>query len=235
MFLRLIMICSWRGAKVAVNGLFSVCGKTTIYCRLKSTVFEPDLTSAIRPLVSGEEAEEVSVEGIEREKCIAASSRAMGNGNFTGMRDIVYVKPEAFDPKRSTEIAADIGRLNAHMVARGDRYILMGFGRWGTANPLLGIPVAYAQISHAKVIAEISTKEMDVEPSQGTHFFHNITSSRIGYLSIDDAEGEGFVDWKWLKKQRPALETAFIKYIRLKKPIVTRIDGRTSKGVILKS
>jgi len=189
----------------------------------------------IRPLVTGEEAEEVTVEGIERARCIAQSEMAMGNGNFSDLRDLVYVKPEAFDPRRSAEIAADIGRLNTHMVARGDRYILMGFGRWGTANPLLGIPVAYAQISHAKVIAEISTEALNVEPSQGTHFFHNITSSRIGYLSIDDAEGCGFVDWKWLKKQRPALETAFIKHIRLKKPIVTRIDGRTSKGVILKS
>ncbi|MFA4974551.1 MAG: PEP/pyruvate-binding domain-containing protein [bacterium] len=189
----------------------------------------------IRPLVSGEEAEEVSVEGIAREDCIALSNKAMGNGNFTGIRDVVFVKPEAFDQSRTAEIAEHIGKVNAHMVARGDNYVLMGFGRWGTTNSALGIPVTYAQISHAKVIAEISTEQVDVEPSQGTHFFHNITSSRIGYLSIDEGTQEGFVDWGWLHEQHASLETAFIKHIRLKDPIAVRIDGHSGRGVILKS
>ncbi|MBN1282855.1 MAG: hypothetical protein JXA24_03680 [Proteobacteria bacterium] len=189
----------------------------------------------VRPLVSGEEADEASVDEVSREESLAFSDKAMGHGNFTNIRDVVYVKPEAFDPARTAEIAEHIGRVNAHMVARGDSYVLLGFGRWGTTNSLLGIPVAYAQISHARVIAEIATEQMDVEPSQGTHFFHNITSSRIGYLSIDEAKGGGFVDWKWLAAQRPSLETDFIRHIRLREPIAVRIDGHSGRGVILKS
>jgi DNA-binding NarL/FixJ family response regulator len=188
----------------------------------------------IRPLVSGEEEDEVSVEGIEAKDCVASSTKAMGNGVFGDICDIVFVKPGAFDIKRTAEIAAEIGKFNAEFVADGGHYILLGFGRWGTANPLLGIPVAYSQISHAQVICEISTPEVNVEPSQGTHFFHNITSCRIGYMSFDSEEQSDFIDWKWLEKQKTVGEADFVKHIRVKKPVPTRINGRESKGVILK-
>lgn len=188
----------------------------------------------IRPLVSGEEEDEVSITGIEAKDCIASSTRAMGNGVFDDICDIVFVKPKSFDIKRTAEIAVDIGKFNADFVASGGHYILLGFGRWGTANPLLGIPVAYSQISHAKVICEISTPEANVEPSQGTHFFHNITSCRIGYMSFDGENQNDFIDWKWLDKQKIVGETDFIKHVRVKKPTPARINGRESKGVILK-
>ncbi|MFH0798879.1 MAG: PEP/pyruvate-binding domain-containing protein [Pseudomonadota bacterium] len=188
----------------------------------------------VRPLVSSEATEEVDVESFGKEACVATTHRAMGNGVFDNISNLVYVKPEAFDPLRTAEIAAEIGRLNAEMVAKGETYILLGFGRWGTVNPRLGLPVTYAQVSHAKVIGEISTPEMDVEPSQGTHFFHNISSSHIGYLSIDVAGGPDFVDWQWLADRPATAETGFIKHIRLSSPIVTRIDGRSGRGVILK-
>lgn len=188
----------------------------------------------IRPLVSGEEENEVTLESIEPKQCAAFSTKAMGNGIFEEIHDIVYVKPGVFDIKRSSEIAAEIGKFNTEFVADGGHYILLGFGRWGTANPLLGIPVAYSQISHAKVIGEISTPEIDVEPSQGTHFFHNITSCRIGYMSIDEKDAENFVDWKWLEKQPVVNESDFVKHVRTKKPLTTKINGRESKGVILK-
>ncbi len=188
----------------------------------------------IRPLVSGEEEEEVSVAGIEPGRCIALSTRAMGNGVFSDIADIVYVKPDQFDIRRTAEIAAEIGRFNSRFVADGGHYILLGFGRWGTANPLLGIPAAYSQISHAKVICEISTPEINVEPSQGTHFFHNITSCRIGYLSIDETDESNFIDWKWLEKQPVVDESDFVRHVRVREPTTTRINGRESKGVILK-
>ena len=188
----------------------------------------------VRPLVSGEEEEEVSIEGIERKQCIASSARAMGNGVFNDIHDIVYVKRDAFDLERTAEVAAEIGKFNQRFVDDGSHYILMGFGRWGTANALLGIPVAYSQISHAKVICEISTPQVDVEPSQGTHFFHNITSCKIGYLAIGSAGETDFIDWKWLDKQSVVGETDFVKHIRVKKPTSTRINGRESMGVILK-
>lgn len=188
----------------------------------------------IRPLISGEEADEVSLDSVEGHLCIAIAHRAMGNGIFDGMTNIVYVRPQVFDAGRTAEIAQEIGRINNGMVARGERYILMGFGRWGTVNPRLGIPVAYAQVSHAKVIAEISTPEMDVEPSQGTHFFHNIVSSRVGYLSVDATEAADAVDWPWLDGQAAVTETLFVRHVRLATPAVVRIDGHSGRGAILK-
>lgn len=189
----------------------------------------------IRPLVSGEEADEVCIDGTDRSACIVQTQRAMGNGVFDGITDLIYVNPESFDISRTAEIAAEIGHINAEMVNLGRAYILLGFGRWGTANPRLGIPVTYSQVSHAKVIGEISTPALDVEPSQGTHFFHNIASCRIGYLSINVAGAADLVDWAWLDKQKAIEETKFVRHIRSKKPIVTKIDGRTSCGIILKA
>lgn len=188
----------------------------------------------IRPLVSGEAAEGVDVPEAPDEGCLALAGRAMGNGVIGGIRHLVYVRPEAFDTLRTAEIAQEIGRINASMVAAGESYILIGFGRWGTVNPRIGIPVAYAQVSHARVIAEISAPGLEVEPSQVTHFFHNIASSRIGYLSIDTAEGTGFIDWEWLKARPAAEETAFVRHLSFESAITTRIDGRSGRGVILK-
>ena len=188
----------------------------------------------IRPLVSSEDMEEVSVNGIERKKCLAQTSRAMGNGIFSGIKNIIYIKPDAFDTDKTSEIASEVGRFNLEMVRRGEKYILLGFGRWGTVNPRLGIPVTYAQVSHAKVICEISTQEMNVEPSQGTHFFHNIASLQIGYLSIDTNSEDNFVDWEWLNEIPASMETKFIKLISLENTVITRINGRTGHGIILK-
>lgn len=188
----------------------------------------------IRPLISGEEEDEVSLAGVEKKQCIASSVKAMGNGIFHDIRDIIYVKREVFDIGRTAEIALEIGHFNEAMVNEKGQYILVGFGRWGTANPLLGIPVAYSQISHAKVICEVATPELNVEPSQGTHFFHNITSCRIGYLSINGNGGKDFVDWKWLDRQKVIAESDFVRHVRLARPAVTKINGRESRGVILK-
>lgn len=189
----------------------------------------------IRPLVSGEEFDDVAIDSFAPTDCLAIASHAMGNGVFDDIEDLIYVKPDVFDVLKTSEIAQEIGRMNGKMVEHGKRYILLGFGRWGTVNPHLGIPVTYAQVSHAKVIGEISTLEMDVEPSQGTHFFHNIASSRIGYLSIDATKGADFVDWSWLKTQPTANETNFVRHISLPCPIITRIDGRGGRGIILKT
>ncbi len=189
----------------------------------------------IRPLVTGGEADEVRIDEVTTPECIVTTNRAMGNGVFDEITTIIAVKPQTFDLSRTSEIAQEVGRFNAEMVRRGETYILLGFGRWGTVNPLLGIPVTYAQVSHAKVIGEISTEEIHIEPSQGTHFFHNIASCRIGYLSIDTTDGDDeFVDWNWIAAQPVEMESQFVRMIRCAKPVVTRVDGRTGKGVILK-
>jgi len=186
----------------------------------------------IRPLVTGEEADEVCIDGFEENSCIVMGERALGNGVFNDITNILYVKPEAFDIKHTSEIAKEIGTINAEMIKKGESYILLGFGRWGTINPQLGIPVSYAQISHAKVIGEISTPKLNVEPSQGTHFFHNIASCKIGYFSLNSKID--FINWDWLKKQKASAELKHVKLIRTKKPMVTKVDGRSSRGMIMK-
>ncbi|MBT3181993.1 MAG: hypothetical protein HN337_05730 [Deltaproteobacteria bacterium] len=188
----------------------------------------------IRPLVTGEEAEEVCIDRTDDKRCLLLSNKAMGNGLFDNIKHLIFVKREDFDIKKTSEIAAEIGKLNTTMISKGLNYILIGFGRWGTANPLLGIPVSYSQISHAKVICEISTEELNVEPSQGTHFFHNIASCRIGYISIDMTDKQNKLDWEWLNSQKVVKELDYVKMIKLRKPLITKIDGRSGSGVILK-
>ncbi len=186
----------------------------------------------IRPLVTGEEADEVCIDGFEENSCIVMGERALGNGVFNDVTNILYVKPETFDIKYTSEIAKEIGTINAEMIKKGESYILLGFGRWGTINPQLGIPVSYAQISHAKVIGEISTPKLNVEPSQGTHFFHNIASCKIGYFSLNSKID--FINWDWLKEQKASTELKYVKLIRTKKPMITKVDGRSSRGMIMK-
>lgn len=188
----------------------------------------------IRPLVSSEEIDDVAVDSIDQARCIVRTDKAMGHGTFAGLKNLIYVRLESFNVLKTAEIANEIGRINAEFVSRGESYVLLGFGRWGTVNSQLGIPVTYAQVSHAKVIGEISTLELNVEPSQGTHFFHNIASSRIGYLSIDTVSGAGSIDWKWLASQKASFETNYIRHIKFETPIVTMINGHSGHGVIVK-
>lgn len=189
----------------------------------------------IRPLVSGEEADEVCVKNFDRKECLISSNRAMGNGVFDNLCNVIYVRPSCFDISKTAEIANEIGTINREMIKTGESYILIGFGRWGTANPMLGIPVSYSQVSHAKVICEISTKELNVEPSQGTHFFHNIASCRIGYMSIDTTDEKNILNLEWLEKQKAAMETEHVRLVKMNTPLITKIDGRCGKGVILKA
>ena len=190
----------------------------------------------IRPLVTGVERDDVSVDNIAPEKIAARTDQAMGHGVISHIKNIVYVRPDRFDISRTTRIAEEIGRVNSRMVEEREGYLLIGLGRWGTVNPQLGVPVAYAQISHAKVIAEVSIDAYNIEPSQGTHFFHNIISNRIGYLSINaSTKGKDFLDWDWLDSLPAEEEGMFVRHLRLSQPIQVRLDGHTGRGVILKS
>jgi len=190
----------------------------------------------IRPLVTGVERDDVSVDKIPPEQIAARTDRAMGHGVIGHIQNIIYVRPDRFDVSRTTSIAEEIGLINSRMVAEREGYLLIGMGRWGTVNPQLGVPVAYAQISHAKVIAEVSSDAYNIEPSQGTHFFHNIISNRIGYLSINaSTKGKDFLDWDWLNSLPAEEEGMFVRHLRLSRPIQVRIDGHTGRGVILKS
>ena len=141
---------------------------------------------------------------------------------------------ERFDRARSREVAAAIARLNGELLASRTPYLLIGVGRWGSRDPWLGIPVTWDQIAGARVIVEAGLRDIAVTPSQGTHFFQNLTSFNVGYFTVDDAEANGFVDWDWLRRQ-PALDEAGpVRHLRFDQPLIVKMDGRRGEGVILK-
>ncbi len=173
-----------------------------------------------------------------RDDHLCSTRRSLGNGVEEDLRDLVYVLPGPWDAGRNRAIAEDVGELNRILGEEGRRYVLIGPGRWGSADGLLGIPVQWSQISCAKVIVEASPSGYDVEPSQGAHFFHNITSLEIGYLTLPPgagSEGSGdTLDWAWLKAQPAYRTTEYLRWVRLEEPVTVVLDGRNGHGVIAK-
>ncbi|MCA9250992.1 MAG: hypothetical protein KDA54_07645 [Phycisphaerales bacterium] len=188
----------------------------------------------IRPIIVQEEYAHVTVDEVDRESLICYSDRALGNGRVEGITDLVYVKPNAFDNTQTRDIAADVARINDQLLQEDRASILIGPGRWGSADRFLGIPVSWEQISTAQLIIETNLKDFCVIPSQGTHFFQNLTSLGVGYMTVDPHVGESFVDWKWLASQPAYAETKYTRHIRFEKPTEIRIDGRMQHGIVCK-
>jgi hypothetical protein len=175
--------------------------------------------------------EETDAEG----EVLCRSDRALGHGRIRGVRDVVYVKRGEIDAARSKAAAADVGRINADLKAEAAPYLLIGPGRWGTADPTLGIPVEWPQITGARILIETRINGRAVEPSQGTHFFQNVTSLRIGYLTVapDGASSaHEFLDLDWLDRQPAARETDLVRHVRLESPLAIRIDGRKGSAIL---
>ena len=186
----------------------------------------------MRPLAVSTELEELDIDGYEDEELICTSNFVMGNGSNTGIKDIIFVHKDEYDRSQSRETAIDIGYFNKKLVGQEKEYLLVGVGRWGTLDPWLGIPITWEQISGAKAIVETNFKDFDVEPSQGSHFFQNLTSFKVGYFTVHRNIGNGFVDWAWLGEQRVAERKGSVAHITLKTPINVKINGRENKGVI---
>ena len=159
--------------------------------------------------------------------------QALGNGSFTGIRDIVDVRPDTFRREKTIEISAEVGRMNRKLRDKEIPYVLIGPGRWGTADRWLGIPVSWSDISGAQVILECDLADLKVEPSQGTHFFQNMTSYGIGYFNVLESEG-GALDREWLKELPIVEETPWLRHYRADDPLEVLIDGRLGQGLILK-
>ncbi|MBN2561046.1 MAG: hypothetical protein JXQ75_08960 [Phycisphaerae bacterium] len=185
----------------------------------------------VRPMMVSDEFVEVAEEEMIAENTLAASESVMGNGAINTLQDVVYVRAEAFEAKHTPEIAVEVGAMNVELVNARRPYLLIGFGRWGSADPWLGIPVDWPQISGAKVIVEATTPDMNVDPSQGSHFFHNITSFRVSYFCVHHA-GAYKIDWDWLDKQHCVAEARFVRHVRLPVPLSVKVDGRNGRGVI---
>ena len=186
----------------------------------------------VRPLVVHKEEIEINDEERGYTNAICRCKKSLGNG-ISGVNDIVYVIPDRFDSAKTREIAEEIGEINARLRQQDRRYLLIGIGRWGTADPWLGIPVNWEQICNVQAMVETTIADFFIEPSQGSHFFQNITARSVGYFSISGKDPEEFVNWEYLQ-QLPAMETQYLRHIKMPTPIGIKINGKTGEGVICK-
>ncbi len=188
----------------------------------------------IRPIASKDESVNIDRKDINPEKLLILSEKALGNGIIDNITDLVYVKPQNYDPANNKDIVPLVAELNDQFLKAGKNYILIGPGRWGSSDPWLGIPVKWPHISAARLIIESGLEDYRIDPSQGTHFFQNLTSFRVGYFTINPFIGDGSWDIDYLDKQPALFENEFIRHIRFEKPLVTKIDGKKNLGIICK-
>jgi len=188
----------------------------------------------MRPLICSRETEDVAIEAVEPAAILCRSSNVLGNGRIEDIHDVVVVDYESFHRASSVEVAEIVARLNAQLVRANTPYILIGVGRWGSKDPWLGIPVTWDQVSGARVIVEAGFRDFRVTPSQGSHFFQNLTAFRIAYFTINPDLGEGQVDWAWLSAQPAVQHIGSVRHIHLEAPFTVVVSGSRGVGVILK-
>jgi CheY-like chemotaxis protein len=188
----------------------------------------------IRPIAGRDETINIKPEEIRQEDTIIVSHMALGNGIIKDIRDIVYVKPETFDAAKTPEIAKRLESLNDKFIEEKKFYVLVGPGRWGSSDPWLGTPVRWPQISASRVIVESGLGHYRIDPSQGTHFFQNLTSFRVCYLTINPYINEGFYDVEFLRSCTALYEDEFIRHVRFEKPFRIEVDGKKNIGIVFK-
>lgn len=188
----------------------------------------------LRPLVVEGEETVVDLARAESDGEVLARGRALGNGVLRGLRHVVYVHPGRFDFASSVETAALVGQVNHALAASEEGYLLIGPGRWGTADRWLGIPVAWRQVSSARVIVEVERPGSHIDPSQGSHFFHNLTALRTGYFEVDQADPEHSLDLDYLDSLPAELEHGALRHVRLPVEASAHIDGRARRGVLVR-
>lgn len=188
----------------------------------------------MRPLALAREAEAIEVGTIEPGATLCWSRRILGHGRLEEICDLIVVDFQRFERARSRDAAQEIARLNRRLLSESVPYILIGVGRWGSRDPWLGIPVTWDQIAGARVIVETGLRDLKVEPSQGSHFFQNLTSFHVGYFTVNPDTGDGHVDWAWLDAQTPLSENAHVRHLRFETPLLVKMNGRKGEGVVLK-
>lgn len=188
----------------------------------------------IRPIVDTKEMRDDEVFDLPDEQTILKSNSALGHGIMNDLYHIVYVKTKDFNSSNNMLIAREIEKINRRFVEKGDNYILVGPGRWGSSDTALGIPVKWPHISNARLIVESALKNYRIEPSQGTHFFQNLTSFGVGYFTINPFMNDGFFDEAYLEGFEAEEETRFLRVIQFEKPVVVKINGKKNIGLVLK-
>ena len=167
----------------------------------------------------------VDVENLDEDRVVIFAEQSMGNGKIDDINDVVFVKREAFDKLKTKDIAAELEKFNRQMVEEKKEYVLIGPGRWGTADPYIGIPVNWSQISHARVIIETSMEDFPLDASLGSHFFHNVTSMNVGYFSIQHDSQTAYIRWEMLEEQEVIHESDYVKHVRFLRPVCILMDG----------
>lgn len=220
-----------------VNSLLSTCQQAfhnPVEIEFAMT-FEPHRFGLVqvRSMAAPNSQVQVSEEELQGENLLLASDHVLGNGVENDLMDVVYVKPESFELRFTKAIVPELNQLNTQLVAAGKPYLLVVFGRLGTTDPWLGIPVQWAQVCGARVIVEATQENAKVELSQGSHYFHNMINLGVKYFSLP-FNSHYKLDWDWLARQSCVFDTRFVRHISLQQPLKIRVDGRQSRGVIEK-
>ena len=180
------------------------------------------------------EGEELRIENVDPASLVCHSSKVLGNGRVEDLRDVVVVDSDLFERSRSQEAAQGITYFNGRLSENSTPYLLIGVGRWGSNDPWLGIPVTWDQISGARVIVEAGLRDLRVTPSQGSHFFQNLTAFQVGYFTVNPDAGEGFVDWQRLRSQPVVEEEGCVRHLHFEAPLAVVMNGKSSQGMIFK-
>jgi Phosphoenolpyruvate synthase/pyruvate phosphate dikinase len=188
----------------------------------------------VRPIVDNKESIDEDLTLVNKEDAILTSQSVLGHGIISNVQDVIYVKTGAFNASNNQLIAYDLEKLNRNFPEPENGYVLVGPGRWGSSDTWLGIPVKWPHISNARVIVECGLEDYRIEPSQGTHFFQNLTSFGVGYFTINPFKGDGWFDEEYLNTLPAVEETKYLRHVRLEAPMEIKMDGKRSLGVVLK-
>lgn len=186
----------------------------------------------IKPLIRKVEDVEVDMSKVDKDRVILSAKKGMGNGSIKGIKNILYVIPEKFDKLKTQDIAKEVSHFNDKFIESGEEYVLIGPGRWGTHDPLTGIPVLWSDISKAAVIVEQGLEGFPLEASLGSHFFHNVTSMNIGYLAIPYESEDSFINFGLIKSATAVSSTEYVVHIQFDKEINILMDGKTQNSII---
>ena len=198
-----------------------------------AATYDPDRVGflQVRPMVVSDEKVDIQDSELMDDHLLVASERVLGNGVVSGIRDVVYVKPDVFEAKHTPAIAAELEKINRKLLEEGRPYLLVGFGRWGSSDPWLGIPVNWGGVCGAKVIVEATLPKMDIELSQGSHFFHNLTSFKVSYFCVPHS-GPYQIRWEWLDRQEIKTDLRFVRHVQPSSALQVKVDGRHGRGII---
>jgi len=188
----------------------------------------------LRPMVVSHEREQLDLDSVPNDRLVCRSSQVLGNGRLDNICDIVTVDIDAFDRSKLVEVAREVAKFNVELTSESRPYLLIGIGRWGSADPWLGIPVMWDEISGARAIVETGFREIKVAPSQGTHFFQNLNAFQVGYFTVNVHNDREFLDWRWLTAQKAYKRRKFTRRLRFDTPLEIRMNGHNSRGIIIK-